>query len=564
MLTRLVLQNIAIIEDLELEFREGLNAITGETGSGKSLILDSIQRVFEKRGSPKDLLRHGATRGRVELTFDLRRIHNRPLVQALLNDAGVELLPEEADLVLSRDITLTGSRSRINGYQVPQDLMERLGNLVLEIYGQHDLHTLFSSARQRELLDNMGGDPLQRVRQEVRRSFRETQQLRTEVEAIRAQQQEWERQRDFLTFQVQEIAQAEIQDPKEDEALQLERERLSHCETLRRIAIQSAYVLTGEDHFETPSVLKLLGQLQKNLSTGTSIDPVFERWSETVAGLNEEFRDLAHELSSYGESLDTRPERMQEIVDRLDTLEKLKRKYGGTLETVLKTAAQLEAELDSLQLTESRLSELEAQLLQTETRYQQLSKTLTELRQCTAIALETDIQKELQALMLPAAQFQIQLQPILPSENGQEQVIFMFSANPGEPLKPLAQVASGGELARLMLALKIQTAHADSLTTLILDEIDTGMSGITVRSVAEKLQALQTQCQIIVITHQPILAAKAPWHLHVQKHLRQDKVEVTVMPLVQPNQRKAVLSQLASGFTKDDAVTAQFVEQLLV
>ncbi len=564
MLIRLTLQNIAIIETLDLEFQGGLNVLTGETGSGKSLILEAIHRVFDKRTSPKDLLRHGTSRGRIEITFDLSRIHNRQQIEALLQEAGVELLPEENELVLGREFSLSSSRCRVNGCQVPLDLMARLGTLVMEIYGQHDLHDLFSTARQRDLLDNLGGDPLLKLRQEIRQTFRGLQKLKAEMNALRQQQQDQERQIDFLTFQIQEIAQAELMAPDEDEGLQKERERLTHCETLRQAVLASNYVLQGDDHGETPSVFKLLGQIQKTLSHGTALDPQLNRWYESMAEIQEQLRSIAHEFSHYESSLDSRPERMQEIVDRLDTLEKLKRKYGGSLESVLKTAVSLEAQLEALQQNDIYLTQLETQCQNEESRYTQLCLALSELRQKLAQSLEETISEELKTLMLPAAQFQIQIIPSPATENGQDQITFLFSANPGEPLKPLSQVASGGELARLMLALKIQTAHADSLTTLVLDEIDTGMSGLAVRTVAEKLCALQHHCQIIVVTHQPIVAAKAQWHLHVQKHLHQDKVEVNVHPLTHREERKTVLSQLASGFTEGDAITAQFIEQLLV
>ncbi len=282
-----------------------------------------------------------------------------------------------------------------------------------------------------------------------------------------------------------------------------------------------------------------------------------------MAEAEEILKDVSQELTQYADNLEMHPERMNEIVDRLDLLEKLKRKYGGSLESVLKTATELEIQLDQLQQAEVHLVELETRLQQEEEHYTALCKSLSELRQRVASTLQESIQNELAALMLPAAEFAIFVEPSIPTETGQDQVTFMFTANPGEPLKPLSQVASGGELARLMLALKIRTAHADSLSTLILDEIDAGMSGVTVRAVAEKLQALQQQCQIIVITHQPIVAAKAMWHLHVQKHLLHDGVHVSAGPLIDRGERKAILSRLASGFAKDDAVTTQFVEQLL-
>lgn len=558
----MALQNIVIIKALELEFQPGLNVITGETGSGKSLILDAIQRVFDKRSSPKDLLRRDTARGKIELTFARKSLPNFDQMLAILTENGVELVDDEAEILLSREITASTSRCRVNGYLVPLDVMSQLGALMLEIYGQHDLHTLFSTSRQRDLLDNLGGEPLLSLRREVRNTFRQIQQVKGQLETLKLQQQTRERDLDFIGFQLHEIQQAHLNDPEEDSRLKLERERLSQFDNLRKAAVQSSQILTHDD-FDTPSVSKLLHQVQKSINSVSATDPQFSQWYEQVMGIQEELSSLAQALARYADSLDNRPERMQEIIDRLDVLEKLKRKYGGTLQAVMETEITLTQQLDALQSAESHYAHLETELAACETRYADVSQSLREIRQRVASSLEATIQAELQTLMLPAARFGIQFETTSPSETGSDLVTFMFSANPGERLMPLAQVASGGELSRLMLALKIHTAHADALATLILDEIDTGMSGVTVRAVGEKLQALQQQCQIIMITHQPIVAAKAGWHVHIQKHLLPDDVEVVAKTLTDREERKMILGQLASGLTDEDGAASQFVEQLL-
>jgi DNA repair protein RecN (Recombination protein N) len=563
MLIRLVLENIAIIDSLALEFQEGLNVLTGESGSGKSIILEGIQRVFDKRSSPKDLLKHGAQRGRIELTFVLEKLHNRSLIEALLATTGVELLSDDQDLVVSREITAATSRSRVNGCPVPSETMEKLGQLILEIYGQHDLHTLFSSARQRDLLDNMGGEPILKVCDEVRRAYQQVREIKARLESLQMSSQERERQIDFLNYQIREITEANLSDPKEDEHLKLERDRLSHLETLRELVAQVTYLLTDSDQVDSPSVQNLFNRVQKSLSAGSALDPQFSNWHDRMDGLSEDLSIITRELSHYADHLNMTPERMQEIVDRLDSLEKLKRKYGGTIESIIQSVSEMAITLESFEQSEGNMTELETQLEKAEAHFLKLTGTLSDLRERLAASLETRIEEELHSLMLPVARFQIQLVAIPPSENGQEQVVFLFSANPGEPLKPLSQVASGGELSRLMLALKIQTAHADGLTTLILDEIDTGMSGLALRTVAEKLQTLQQQCQILVITHQPILAALAPWHIHVEKYLEVDTVRVKAQPLFDIKMRKSVLAQLASGFSQEDPATTLFIEQLL-
>ncbi len=569
MLTRLVLENIAIIASLNVEFQRGLNAVTGETGAGKSLIVEAIQRVFDKSGQRggsaggRQWLRQGASRGRIELTFDLQRLRDNEALMAVLAEAGVEILPDETDMTVSREFTASGSRSRINGSQVTQEWMGQLGGLFLEIYGQHDLHNLFTASRQRDLLDSLGGEPMRHLRQEVRTTFRSFQQLGRQRDALRQAQADRLKQRDYLQYQVDEILNAEIIDADEDVRLQQERDRLANRVQLSQAAQQVLTLLTGFDHPDAVSMLSLLGQIQKQIGSSQALEPKFQGWGEQLGESQAMLKEVGHEIQDYLARLEMNPERMQEIIDRLDTLERLKRKHGGTLEAVMKTATELEAQLDGLQGDENRLAEIEDAWQETESRFTYLAQALHELRDRLAGTLAETVSHELADLMMPGARFEIELTPQAPGEAGSDEVRFLFSANPGEPVRPLQAVASGGELARLMLALKIHTAHSDAVPTLILDEVDTGMSGKAARAVGEKLAQLQAQCQLIVVTHQPIVAAQASWHIHLQKRLQEGRVEVAASPLVHAESRKTILSQLASGFDAADEATTQFVSQLL-
>lgn len=563
MLTRVVLQNIAIIEGLSFTLEPGFTAITGETGSGKSLILDAIWRVFDKKNSPKNLLRHQAERGVVELTFHLGRLRQKSAVLAILESSGVTLFPQEEEIVLSREITPAGSRCRVNGALVPVDTMDKLGELLLEIYGQHDLHHLFSNAKQRDLLDNMGGVPLLEIKKQVRETYRQISQLQQTLQEQQQRQADRLRQLDFLDYQIAEIRAAEIADPQEDERIKAERDRLAHAEQLIRQLEQACQYLTDDPDFETQSAASLVAKAQKPLNQAVQVDASLEPIYEQVALVEESLKSIRETIRAYQAQIDLSPERIQTLVERLDVLEKLKRKYGGSLETVISTCEKYEAELTELQQLEDRFSHLESDLQAAQAQYTMLANALTDLRQKTAAHLQQAISNELAALMLDKAQFEISLPPSDISESGQEAVVFLFSANPGEPLKPLAQVASGGELSRLMLALKIQTAHADGIGTLILDEIDTGISGMTVRAIAEKLLALGQQCQILAVTHQPIVAAKAPNQVHVQKQMLPNDVVVTAMPLTDKRQRQTVLAQLTAGQAGLDDATQAMLEQLL-
>lgn len=562
MLNRVTLENIAIIDSLTVDFAPGINIITGESGSGKSILLDGIQRVFERRIKPADLLKHGQVKGRMELEFNMTALGNREAVLQVLEVAGVDPF-EEGVLIVSRELSPTGSRCRVNGAMVSAEVLESLGNALVEMYGQHDLNALFSTAKQRDLVDACGGDPVRTARQAVRESYALWQQAKTQLEHTEQAQLDRERQLDLVTWQLDEIAKAQVTDAEEDDQLKAERERLSHVDSLRKSLGQTVALLAGDDGYETSDVMSLLQKAQKTMSASVALDSALGPQSDQVDGVLEEVRTVAHSLSRYVENLNASPERLAEIVDRLDVLEKLKRKYGGTLASVMDTELRLVDEHNRLMAMETELERLTEAVAETQAQFLAQCAMLTELRTRIAAQLATQIEPELKTLHMPAATFEIALTPCDPGESGQEQITFLFSANPGEPLRPLGQVASGGELARFMLALKLHTAHAGSVGTLILDEIDTGMSGLTVRTLADKLAGLSNACQMIVVTHQPIMAARGDRHLHVEKILLPDSVCVMAEPLETPQARTAVLSRLATGFADQDETSQQFVRQLL-
>ena len=565
MLSRVLLEHIAIIDHLELEFQPGFTVMTGETGAGKSLILDAIEIGLGKRFSPKELLRQGEKRGRIELTFDLSRQRETtcPTLLGILSQLGIELLDGEYDLILSREFTATSSRCRINGSQIPTDSLASLGQLLMEMVGQHAVHDLFSPSRQRDLMDNLGGEPIIALKDQVRASYRAFLSVKAQLADLERQCADRERQLDWLQFQINEITDADIHDIQEDDRLKTERDRLSNRDELQRATYTMQQVINGDPSMDTSSITGTLGQLSRVLNQHRHTEPQFDMWYQEITDCAERINEFHHFLDRYTDRMESDPDRLNQLVERLDTLEKLKRKYGGSLEAVMKTAAQLENQLDQLQQVESSKTHLQEQLAHLQNEVIELSRALTEFRQTLASHLEVSLQQELEALMLPYARFHVSCQTGDIGEHGQDNIEFLFSANPGEPLRKLAQVASGGELARFLLALKIITAHSDGIGTLVLDEADTGISGVTLRVVAEKLTNISQHLQLIVISHQPLVAASAKHHLHLQKAATPEGVTVAARYLMNEQERTAIIGQIASGFTHQDAPTQTFVEGLL-
>jgi DNA repair protein RecN (Recombination protein N) len=564
MLKQLLIKNIAIIESLSLDFKGGLTVITGESGSGKSILLDAIALAFGAKISPKEVLRAGAERGQVELTFELGKLGKHPDFQALLAEQGVALLPDETELLLSRELTSGSSRSRINGIPVSRDVLEQLRPWIIDLHGQHELTSLFYRDQQRLYLDAFGGVDVLKCKQQVAAAYDGWIALKQQLDALIKNHEQFERQRDFIAFQLKELQEADLQLADEDEQLRKDLDVLSHAEKLIQTAVQGNALLSDGD-VQSPALLDQLSKLEKKLSDGAHYDPKLESILTRLEGALVELRDIAGDLNRYADRIETNPERLAELTDRLDVLEKLKRKYGPTLAAVIEKRDELEKALNTMEAGMHNVEALQASVAEKEGTLQIVCDALTNLRRQIAVSLKQRLMEQLQGLALPSVSFDIQMESILCTRNGAENIEFLFSANPGEPLRPLSKVASGGELSRFLLALKVLTAQNDGLLTLVFDEIDTGISGPTAKAVAEKLAELSTHLQVLTITHQPMIAAMGRQHWHVEKTVipEQDSVEVNVYALEEnENTRLKILSRLVSGIETNDAAVEQFIRRL--
>lgn len=566
MLKQLQIRNIAIIESLSVQFERGFTVITGESGSGKSILLDAISLSFGAKASPREILRAGSNRGQVELLFDIGSMLEHNAFRDFLSEQGVTLLPDETEILLSREFTSGGSRSRINGIPVTREVLEALRPCVIDLHGQHELTSLFQREKQRLYLDAFGGSAHTSLKRKVAEAYEAWSGLKRQLEAIVRNRQDIERQRDFLAFQLQELQEARLETEDEDVQARQELEILSHAEKLIRVSQQGAGLLSEGDA-QTPAVLDQLALLQKKLSEGASYDPALSALLEQLQGVHTELRAIALELDQYHERVEVRPERIAELSERLDLLEKLKRKYGNTLREVLARRDELAHELEQLESGEQNLQALEKAIASQEKTLSNLCKQLSGARQKLADALKNKLLSQLQVLAMPGVSFDIAFIPVAYGREGAEEVEFLFSANPGEPLRALAKVASGGELSRFLLAMKVLTAGSDGLLTLVFDEIDSGISGPTAKVVAEKLAGLSREIQVIAITHQPMIAAMGQQHLHVEKQVQttggRESVQVFAEMLTGDDERRVkILSRLVSGMDSSDEAVEKFIRRL--
>ncbi len=566
MLRQLTVCNIAIVAQLEVSFQPGLTVITGESGSGKSILVDAIALAFGAKASPREILRAGCDRGLVELLFDASDRLGHPNFSQLLADAGVALEPGETEILISREFTPAGSRCRLNGVPVARETLALLRPWVVDLHGQHELTSLFQSERQRAYLDSMGDEAFQRLKRETAQAYQAWHTLALRRDRLAANRQDFLQRRDFLRFQLEELSAARLEDAEEDQRLQQERDVLRHADKLLQAASHAAGML-GEGDGQVPALLDQLSRVAKKLSEGAPYDVRLARLLETVEGARTELQAVNLELGAYAEGVDIRPERLSEVTERLDALEKLKRKYGPALADVLDTYVRLQADLQAMALDETDLETLDAQVAEAEATLDGACRQLSEQRRALALQLTDRLLEELRQLALPAVQFQVAFETGPYGPEGHDAVTFLFSANPGEPLRPLAKVASGGELSRFLLAMKVLLAQADGIQTLVFDEIDSGVSGPTARAVGEKLVGLARAHQVLVITHQPLIAALGQDHWHVEKTVvgtgTQETVSVQAQRLLHETRRLSILSRLVSGTDTSDETVERFIRRLL-
>lgn len=534
MIKQLRIKDYILIDELTANFNEGLNVITGETGSGKSILINAIDLVFAPRVS-KEVIKTGKEKATIELTIENRR-HN---VEKLFAENGIDYYGTE--IVISKEISNSAVKTRVNGTLVNQELIKQLKNFFLDIHSQHQTYSFMQPKSHILLLDNYAKECYGPKLELYKNKYKEYIDLKNKLDILRSASIATESQIEFLKFQISEIESAEIQGPEEDNELQAELEVLENAEKLKELTGTSYWAINGDDG----SIMEALGKIKQNITKAASFDEKLSDIEQNLIDTIENLHELGRDLRDYSQRLENDTERLNEIQERLYLLDKLKRKYGDSLESVLSTFETLSKELSSIEFSTQNIEQIETEISNTQKELTILANKISESRQNYAKVLSTLIQDKLEKLELPKARFEIAIRKKELSPDGTDEVEFMISTNVSEELKPLAKVASGGEISRVMLAIKSIFAQSDDINTVIFDEIDTGISGKASQSVADEIVELSKYHQIILITHQAIIASKADKHFYVRKS-QNNETQVDVYVLTGDNRIKA-LAELAGG-----------------
>lgn len=541
MIVELRIENFAIIHRLELELGAGLLTFTGETGAGKSIILDALEAVMGGRAE-SGMIRAGAERAYLEATFSVPEEVRPDIARILAREDLLEDDEEPHYLTLSRELRANGRTSgRVNGRAAGVGLLRELGAYLVDIHGQSEHLSLLTVRQHLRLLDQYANSaPLL---DEYRQTYRRLRTVQRELADLRAAESDAARRIDLLTFQVEEINAAQL-DPDEEETLRQERTRLANAETLAESA-QQALALLDEGDPDTPPASTLLGQAVEALSALGRIDASRADLSEQAAQAAELIDELARDLRAYLEEIEFNPRRLEEVEERLDLINNLKRKYGGSIEAVLAYGEQAARDLDNIAHATERIEALEAEEAVLLAELAQRGLALSEARRAAGETLAYAVERELDDLRMAGARFAVDQhfepdpdgvplpdgQTVAYDENGLDRVEFLIAPNPGEGLKPLVKIASGGETSRLMLALKRVLAAADDIPTLVFDEIDQGIGGRVGAVVGEKLWQLARRHQVLCVTHLPQLAAFGDHHFRVSKAVAEGRTSTQVEEL---------------------------------
>lgn len=541
MLETISIKNIALIDELSLEFNPHLNVLTGETGAGKSILIGALSFLLGGKVS-QDIIRTGAAEAAVSGTFYLAPSHTE--AAAWLEQHDIE--PENSRVLLRRTLRETGRSSIwIQDTQVSRAELEEFTSFLVDIHGQHDHQSLFKTAEHRRFLDSYAG-----ILDEVERFtglYTRLAEIRTKLEKIRLSQKEHAERADFLTFIIEEIDSAHLQ-AGEDELLEAEETKLCQYEKLYEL-IENVQDICTQDQ----GIVPLLKKMQHICDTVTAIDPAVSEYAERVESAYYEMQDIGDFFSTYLAKLVFDPARLEQVQERLTLINKLKKKYGASIAEVLAYRDSAQAELEALGEAEEDKTALEKELPALEAQLFTAGSQLSQKRKIAAQGLQEKTQAILAHLGMPKVIFAVQVTSTEPNGNKQiagmygfDTVAFLISTNPGEPVKPLNKIASGGELSRVMLALKTVLAAADEADTLVFDEIDTGIGGEVARAVADHLQRLAQHKQILCITHLAVIAASADTHIKIQK-IQSEQTSRTSAQVIEKEMRVEEIARMLAG-----------------
>ena len=547
MLSLLHIENIAVIESADISFDQGFNVLTGETGAGKSIVIDAISAILGERAY-RDMIRTGTNKASVRAVFtDVPEL-------SWFADNGVEY---DSEVVIQRQIHLDGKNvCRVNGSLVSVNILRKLGIQLINIHGQHDSASLFDEENHLQFLDSFADN--EALRLDYAEKYGAVAKLRREIERMTMDEGEKLRRMETLKYQIAEIEKADLQ-PGEDEELEDRRKLLQNAEKIADGMNDAVENLYGGD--DTDGAAAMLATAERALARISRFSESISELHDRVADLMYQVQDVAEEVRDARDDLAYSADALEQIESRLDVIHRLRRKYGTTCEDILAYLQSAKQELDEIEFADDHLERLKKKLHKAEKAAWDAAFALRDNRKQTAVAMSERILTELAQLDMPRVQFSCKFTELELTGNGADAVAFYMSANAGEALKPLSKVASGGELARIMLAMKNVLAERDQIATLIFDEVDTGVSGRAAQRVAEKLRSVPAHKQVLCVTHLPQLAALANTHLLIAKSERDGRTYTSVTPL-DIEGRKRELARIIGG-TNITETTLKSAEEML-
>ena len=552
MLSELSITNFAIIESLSISFEKGLTVLTGETGAGKSIIIDAIHLLVGGRGS-SDFVRHGEDRAEIEGLFLLE---NASTVYDKAQELGIKI--EDDMVVLRREITKSGkSVCRINGKLVTIAILREMGGSLVDIHGQHEHQELMDETKHLSLLDQFGSKQITKSLSEYEQIYAKYEQAIRKLKSLNDNEQQMAQRVDLYQFQLNEIVQAQLQ-LDEDEKLMDEKKQLSNFERIFE-SVQTSYNALKDEQKGLDWISLVMGEME----TAAELNPEYKDMAEAVSNSYYMLEEVAGSLRSQLDNLEYDPQRINEIEARLNEINGLKRKYGQTISGILEYGAKIEEELETLLNKETHIDQLKKEILSLKKDLIIEGNELTSLRKKLAGDLTDAIHNELKQLYMQKTVFEVKINSgeTFISKLGMDEIEFYLSTNPGEPLKPLSKIASGGELSRIMLALKSIFSKHQEITSIIFDEVDTGVSGRVAQAIAEKIHKVSTDSQVLCISHLPQVAAMADTHLYIEKETQDGRTKTKVKDLDHEGKIKEI-GRMISGVEITD-ITKKHAQELL-
>ncbi len=554
MLKELSIKNFAIIEDLTVAFQEGLTILTGETGAGKSIIIDAVQLLAGGRGS-QEFIRHGAKKAELEGLFTLNSANHSAYGKCA--EAGIEI--EEGMVILRRDLNDSGkSVCRVNGKLVPLSLLREIGATLIDIHGQHESQELMDDKHHISLLDQFAGDEIVPVKERYMKQYEDYKLLKKELAAISVNEQQVAQKIDLYQFQIKEIDACKFQ-PNEEEDLSEERRRLMNFNKIYEGSSSAHEAILGES-----KGLDWIGQAMTELEDVTTVDEGFKEYSDAVSNAFYNLQEAAFGIKNILDDLEFDPERLNEVEHRLALIQSMKRKYGHSLQEILEYREKIGEELESLLNRDENIQKNEQQLVEFKKNLQKTATELTAIRKNVGNRLSKAIMQQLRELYMEKAEFSVHFETLPLDQfdtNGSDRVVFYISTNVGEPPKPLTKIASGGELSRVMLGLKTIFSTTNGITSIIFDEVDTGVSGRVAQAIADKIANISIHSQVLCISHLPQVAAMADHHYHIQKQEETNRTYTSLTEIF-GDDRIDEISRIMSG-AEVTAVTLQHAKELI-